>query len=52
MQKNFSNTLIKKAKIISSCAMFYDLKNPKKFVKDIFKISMKMVCGVFKLATC
>ena len=27
-----------KAKIISSCAMFYDLKNPKLFVRDIKKI--------------
>ena len=36
--KEFFKYTNQKAKIISSCAMFYDLKNPKKFVKDIFKI--------------
>jgi ribosomal protein L9 len=34
-QKNFKNV---KAKIITSCAMFYDLENPKTFVRDIEKI--------------
>ncbi len=32
------NTKFKKAKIITSCAMFYDLENPKNFVNDIYKI--------------
>ncbi len=37
--KNFKdNFLDKKAKIITSCAMFYDLENPIKFVQDIEKI--------------
>lgn len=36
--KEFNKISNKKAKIISSCAMFYDLKNPKLFVKDIEKI--------------
>tara|TARA_A100001011_G_scaffold400255_1_gene513575 strand:- start:1422 stop:2723 length:1302 start_codon:yes stop_codon:yes gene_type:complete len=36
--KEFNKISNKKAKIISSCAMFYDLKNPKLFVKDIGKI--------------
>ena len=35
---NFLKTVNKKAKIITSCAMFYDLPDPKKFVKDIEKI--------------
>ncbi len=34
-KKKFFNT---KAKIITSCAMFYDLSNPRKFVNDIDKI--------------
>ena len=33
-KKNFNN----KAKIITSCAMFYDLVDPKKFAKDIEEI--------------
>ena len=37
-EKEFFKYTNQKAKIISSCAMFYDLKNPKKFVKDIYKI--------------
>ncbi|MDC3233451.1 class I SAM-dependent methyltransferase [Pelagibacteraceae bacterium] len=32
------NPKFKKAKIITSCAMFYDLESPKDFVKDISKI--------------
>lgn len=37
--KNFKdNYFDKKAKIITSCAMFYDLENPIKFVQDIEKI--------------
>ena len=36
--KDFFKNFNKKAKIITSCAMFYDLQNPKKFVKDIVKI--------------
>lgn len=35
---DFNNNFKKKAKIITSCAMFYDLINPKDFVKDIFNI--------------
>ena len=33
--QNFNKDFAKKAKIITSCAMFYDLENPKKFVSDI-----------------
>ena len=33
--QNFKENFDKKAKIITSCAMFYDLENPKKFVSDI-----------------
>ena len=36
--KEFFKTTKQKAKIISSCAMFYDLKNPKTFVNDIKNI--------------
>ncbi len=36
--KDFDNDFKSKAKIITSCAMFYDLADPKKFVKDIDKI--------------
>lgn len=36
--KEFFKISKKKAKIISSCAMFYDLKNPKNFVSDVKKI--------------
>ena len=36
--KEFFKTTKQKAKIISSCAMFYDLKNPKNFVNDIKNI--------------
>ena len=36
--EDFKKNLNKKAKIITSCAMFYDLENPKKFVKDINNI--------------
>ncbi len=36
--KDFLKKVNKKAKIITSCAMFYDLSNPKKFVKEIFEI--------------
>ena len=37
--KNFKeNFPSKKAKIITSCAMFYDLENPIQFVKDIEEI--------------
>ena len=36
--KEFFLQTNQKAKVISSCAMFYDLKHPKKFVKDIYKI--------------
>ncbi len=32
------NTEFNKAKIITSCAMFYDLENPKQFVNDINQI--------------
>ena len=35
---DFNSNFKKKAKIITSCAMFYDLINPKDFVKDIFNI--------------
>jgi len=35
---DFLKKVDKKAKIITSCAMFYDLPDPKKFVKDIEKI--------------
>jgi hypothetical protein len=34
----FNKHSSKKAKIITSCAMFYDLADPKKFVEDIEKI--------------
>tara|TARA_B110000971_G_scaffold181243_1_gene187968 strand:+ start:73 stop:1374 length:1302 start_codon:yes stop_codon:yes gene_type:complete len=33
--KDFKNSYKNKAKIITSCAMFYDLEEPKKFVRDI-----------------
>ena len=33
--KDFQKNFNKKTKIITSCAMFYDLENPKKFVNDI-----------------
>jgi len=36
--KDFNKNFEKKAKIITSCAMFYDLENPKKFVSDINEI--------------
>jgi len=36
--KNFKDNFNKKAKIVTSCAMFYDLENPKSFVKDIEEI--------------
>ncbi len=36
--QNYEKEFGKKAKIITSCAMFYDLINPKEFVKDIDKI--------------
>lgn len=36
--KDFENNFSKKAKAITSCAMFYDLADPKNFVKDIDKI--------------
>ena len=36
--EDFKKNLNKKAKIITSCAMFYDLENPKKFVNDINEI--------------
>ena len=36
--KNFNDNFNKKAKIITSCAMFYDLEDPKKFVEDIENI--------------
>jgi len=35
---NFVENFDKKAKIITSCAMFYDLHDPKKFVNDIKSI--------------
>jgi len=36
--RDFNENFNKKAKIITSCAMFYDLENPKKFVSDIINI--------------
>ena len=36
--ENFNKNFKKKAKIITSCAMFYDLADPKKFVKDVEEI--------------
>tara|TARA_Y100000590_G_scaffold470031_1_gene661493 strand:- start:2137 stop:3438 length:1302 start_codon:yes stop_codon:yes gene_type:complete len=36
--KDYNKKFKKKAKIITSCAMFYDLEKPKKFVKDIEEI--------------
>lgn len=36
--KEFTNNFKNKAKIITSCAMFYDLEDPKVFVKDIENI--------------
>ena len=36
--ENFSKNFKKKAKIITSCAMFYDLADPKIFVKDIANV--------------
>ncbi len=36
--EDFNKNFNKKAKIITSCAMFYDLADPKKFVSDIEKI--------------
>ena len=36
--ENFKNSYSKKAKIITSCAMFYDLADPKSFVKDISEV--------------
>ena len=36
--KDFNNNFEKKAKVITSCAMFYDLAEPKQFVKNIDKI--------------
>ena len=36
--KDYENNFKEKAKVISSCAMFYDLADPKNFVKDIDKI--------------
>ena len=36
--EDFIKSFNKKAKIITSCAMFYDLENPKKFVSDIKNI--------------
>ena len=36
--KDFKKNFKEKAKIITSCAMFYDLENPKKFVSDIENI--------------
>ena len=36
--KDFKDNYKKKAKIVTSCAMFYDLVNPKKFVNDIDEI--------------
>ena len=36
--KNFNENFDKKAKIITSCAIFYDLEDPKKFVNDIENI--------------
>jgi len=39
--QNFIENFGEKAKIITSCAMFYDLENPKKFVQDIKNIMDK-----------
>ena len=36
--EDFNKNFDKKAKVITSCAMFYDLADPKKFVSDIEKI--------------
>lgn len=36
--REFTDNFKNKAKIITSCAMFYDLENPKVFVKDIENI--------------
>ena len=36
--EDFNRNFDKKAKVITSCAMFYDLADPKKFVSDIDKI--------------
>lgn len=36
--RDYSKIIRKKAKIITSCAMFYDLPDPNKFVADINKI--------------
>ena len=36
--QNFNKNFDKKAKIITSCAMFYDLENPKKFVSEVTDI--------------
>ena len=36
--QDFNKSFNKKAKIITSCAMFYDLENPKQFVNDIENI--------------
>ena len=35
---DFKKNFDQKAKVVTSCAMFYDLKNPKKFLKDILNI--------------
>ena len=37
-RKIFSKVTAKKAKIITSIAMFYDLEDPNKFVKDIYAV--------------
>ena len=39
--KDFKNNYTEKAKIITSCAMFYDLAEPKKFVESIDQILHK-----------
>ena len=36
--QDFNKSFNKKAKIITSCAMFYDLENPKQFVNDVENI--------------
>ena len=36
--KEYLNNFKQKAKIVTSCAMFYDLADPRKFVKDIEEI--------------
>ena len=36
--QDFKKNFNKKAKVITSCAMFYDLADPKKFVRDIDEI--------------